>query len=308
VVAELFPGHGVSRDLDDRNEGEALRRAASGRKGDDVAARGREARQDLGLPPGRIHDHEPLDVGRLPVFVHRFDRGRTGLRDGAQRFLLDRRQAPLDVASRRLSSPHVAADRLGPILHPFDEGKDLVADLPAPGMPDQQVLGADELRDLAEDGGPSAADDEIRGDAQGRVRGDPLRRVRTAALESQHDIARRAACPLLDRGLPNHLLCEERAFGDGSPRSADFLDDDGLHILPRCGDRLGDSFDIGALAAEAYQDHRSQVGVAAQAGQNAVDAGDVHRRLAATLVVQKGNGPGNPGGDPLSHFIGANHG
>ena len=77
------------------------------------------------------------------------------------------------------------------VLPPLDDADELLADLAGRGAAGQQVLGAVDLRRLAEDGGAALLDEQVGGVAERRVGGDAGIAVGAAALQRQHDLGDR---------------------------------------------------------------------------------------------------------------------
>ena len=252
---ELVPNarQNVSRNLHHRHEGEALRGAPAGGEGDEIASRSGEPREDLGLPPGRVHHNESPDLRRLAVLIDRLDRSGARLGDGAKRLLLDGSQATLDVAAGRLAAPHVAPHGFGPAFHAVDESQDALRHIGRSGVPRQDVLGPDELGDLAQDRRTARRHHHVGSDPDRRRREKPLRRVRGAALEAE-DQLRDGVEGRLDHGRRRHqLLRQEVASRHGARLAALLLNHQAFDPLPGRADLLRHLLERDPLASETDQ-------------------------------------------------------
>ena len=96
------------------------------------------------------------------------------------------------------------------------------------GAARQQVLGAVDLRRLAEHRRAALFDQQVGGVAQRRVGGDAGIAVRAAALQRQHDLGDRHRLALRRRRLRQHLLDHGDAALDGLARAAGRLDGHGV--------------------------------------------------------------------------------
>ena len=95
---------------------------------------------------------------------------------------------------------------------------------------------------------------------------------------------------------------------DRARRAAFFLDHQPLDALPHGGDRLRHLLQHHALAAEADEQDRGEVGVLSEADQGLADPRHIHRHLAAPLVVQERRRPPHFASDPLGHLVRTDHG
>src|SRR3546814_1353393 len=85
---------------------------------------------------------------------------------------------------------HLAAVAPDVVLPPADALDQLLADGARGGAPGQQMLGAVDLRRLAQDGGAAVAHQQVGRGAQRRIGGDARIAVGAAALQGYHQLAR----------------------------------------------------------------------------------------------------------------------
>ena len=130
------------------------------------------------------------------------------------------------------------------------------------GATGEQMLGAVDLRCLAEHRRAALFDQQVGGVAERRVGGDAGVAVRTAALQRQHQFRHRHRLALHGVGVGEHLLDHLDAALDGLARSARRLDRHGAEHLVLFQvvilDQIGN---LHHLAAEADHQRADQVGV-----------------------------------------------
>ena len=125
-------------------------RAATGREHDDRAAARDLARHGDGVVARRVHVHESAPGDPLGVPDDLIERCRAGLRDRAERLLVDRRQAAGLVPGRWIVVDRGTEGRRMP-LPPPDALEELARDLRAARSAREQMLSTVDLRGLAED-------------------------------------------------------------------------------------------------------------------------------------------------------------
>src|SRR3990172_2320291 len=189
VHVRLLPGVelAVGRDLDRWGRLESEGGSSAGRERHEVAAARDLAGDGDGVIPRGVHVDEAALRHALAVADDLVERRRAGLRDGAERLLVDRRQPARLVARSR-----VVVERGSPVggvaLPPVDHVDELLRDLRAAGAPGEQVLGPVDLRRLAEDDCATLADEQVARLAETRVRGYARPAVGAAALERHHQL------------------------------------------------------------------------------------------------------------------------
>ena len=140
----------VRGDLDRRRGLEPEARAATGREHDDRAAARDLARHGDGVVARRVHVHESAPRDPLGVPDDLIERCRAGLRDRAERLLVDRRQAAGLVPGRWIVVDRGTEGRRMP-LPPPDALEELARDLRAARSAREQMLSTVDLGGLAED-------------------------------------------------------------------------------------------------------------------------------------------------------------
>ena len=134
-----------------------------------------------------------MALHRLGVVDH-IDQGRAAaLGDGAERLLVDGRQAAFLVAGRGIVVD-LGAEDAGVPLPPLDALDQLFADRAADGAARQQMLGAVDLGRFAEDAGAALGDEQIGGDAEGGVGGDAAVAVGAAAVGAEDRCLSAGSC------------------------------------------------------------------------------------------------------------------
>ncbi|GAG19718.1 unnamed protein product [marine sediment metagenome] len=95
-----------------------------------------------------------------------------------------------------------------------------------------------------------------------------------------------------------------RTLGHGGGGTAS-LNHHFFYTFARLGDSLSYSVYRYPLAAQAYQQYTSQVGVLAQGDESLGHLLQVRQQLATTCLVEEGSSPLDPLGYPTGHIVGA---
>ena len=214
VVRQAVVHFRIGRQLEAGRRFAAIDRAATGGEADHIGARGDLAGDRTGIITGAVHEHETLGVDRLAIAIDAAQIGGAALGKGAQRFFQNGGQAAGFVTGRGVVV-HGAAIALGILLPPFDPLDQLFADLAADRAAGQQMLGAIDLRGFGENAGAAMADQQVDRRAQAGVGGHAGIGVRTAALQGQGDLARRAGFAHRGIGRRQHVLDKPGAPIDG---------------------------------------------------------------------------------------------
>jgi hypothetical protein len=123
---------------------------------------------------------------------------------------------------------------------------------PTASVAARQMLGAVDLRRLAEDAGAALVHQAVNGVAQGRVRGQPGVGVRTAAVGAQHQPADRQGSAAGAVGVGQHLTEPPDPGFHGLLRAAELLDRAGHDGQSRAQVQVGgERLDLVVLAAQA---------------------------------------------------------
>ena len=188
---------------------------------------------------------------------------RAALGGRAERFLQNGRQSAGLVAGRGIVV-HLAAVPRGIVLPPVDALDQLVADLRRRRAARQQMLGAVDLRRLREDRRAAVAHQDVGGRAERRIGGDARIAVRAAALQREHQFARRRGLALRAVEDRQHRPDALDAGRDRLARAAGRLDrqalerialDDAVFLLHAA--------DLEDLAAQPDHQHAPMLGLAA---------------------------------------------
>src|SRR5262245_50349121 len=265
VGGELDGGHGLAAEDGAASRGEA----------DHVAAARDQAGDGHGVVPWGVHEDEAARGDRLAVEEHIPHGSSAPLGYAHQRLSEDGSDA-----ARRVAGSGIVVHALYPApvpLPPLVAIDELLGHRLAHRAPDEQVLGAVDLRRLREHARAAVAHELVHRPAQRGIGGDARVAVGAAAVGGEHDLGdglRRAAHRIREGEELGHL---GRRPVHRLPDPARFLDvdDHGLALrMSRGGHALFVHHDRGLVhfAAEADQDVGGHVGVLGVAGQHALES------------------------------------
>ena len=213
-----------------------------------------------------------------------------GLRDRAQRLLVDRRQ-PAQLVPRRRVVVDRGAEERGVVLPPVDAVDEVLGHLRVLGAPGQEVLAAVDLRRLAEHDGPALADDLIGGPAQTRVRGDPRPAIRAAALQRDHQFGGRDRLPLDLVGDRQDALDGGDPGLDGLGEAAVLLDREHCRLMavakPGRLDQIGR---LVHLTAEAENDVAADIRMIDDARHRPLQHSQIRRPIVRPAAALRAEG------------------
>ncbi len=193
---------GVGRNLH-RGDERPERRSAPGGEQHELAPRQGEGRSGHEVVARRLQEVEPLPAKRLGVFQHVDDLLGAALLDTTQRFLLQRGDAALLVAGRRILVDGLVVLAEIP-LEIVDQADGLLEDGTVLGAVHQNGLGAEHLGHFGEHSGAALCDEPVGKEAHERIGRDARKAVGAPALHSHDQFAAGNGLPL----KPGGILCK----------------------------------------------------------------------------------------------------
>ncbi|MNO95576.1 hypothetical protein D3C76_872210 [compost metagenome] len=276
----------VGGQLDRRRRGAAVGRATAGGEGDQVGPASHLAGGRNRVVTGGIHEHQALGAHRFRILVHIDQVAGAGLGHRTEGLLEDGGQAPGLVAGRGVVV-QFGVHALAVVFPPADAGHQFFANLAADRTAGQQVLGTVDFRGLGENRGATGGHQTVDGIAQRRVGGNAGIAIGTATLQADHQVPRTDRLALHLVGLGQQRLDLLDTGGDGFAGAADTLDGEGAQLgagLQALG--FQQAFDLVGFAAQADDQHGSEIGVYGVPGQGATQQAQgftagVHRTAGA---------------------------
>ena len=221
--------------------------------------------------------------------------------DAAQGLFLQRGDTAGLVARRGIALPDFLTHQPQSGLIAVNDLKDAVMDLRRGGAAGQNVLGADELRCLGEDGGAACGHNAVAHLADDGVGSQTAGGVGAAALSAHDQFGDGEFLLLKHGGLSHHFLGVAHSHIHSLQRTADLLDDDLLEGLVGA---LFNGFDhqihLAVFAAERHHHRAVDVGIGGIACHHVHGKLLVRGHLRTALLIVKGNGAG--------HLLGNNTG
>ena len=229
--------------------------------------------------------------------------------DAAQGLLLQAGQAAGLVAGRGVALTDFLAHQAQGVLIAVDDLKDAVVNLLVDGAAGQQVLGADELSGLRQDGGAALLDNQVAELADQGVGRQAAGGVRAAALRADNQLGHGELLLLQQGGLLHHLLGVADGHVDGLQGAAGLLDDDLLQgLVGALLDGLHHQVHLAVLAAQGHHHGAVDIGVGGIAGHNVHGELLVGSHLGAAQLVVEGDGAHHLLGDDAGGIRGADAG
>ncbi len=285
----------------------AVDAAAAGGEDADVAAAGDEAGHADRVEAGGVHEAEAWRGDGFGVAIDGHEGGVSAFGDGAEAFLVDGGEAAVFVAAGRviIEAGVVAA---GVVFPPADEVEQAFGHAGGDGAAGEQVFGAVDFGGFGEDGGSAMADEVVRGHAEGGVGGDAAMGVGAAAIGGEDEVGEGEGGAAEGIGEGQETFHGGHAGVDGFAHSAGGLDGEegggefagaeGIEV-----ELLAEEGDLGDFATEADEDVAGDIGVAGEAGEDALEEGEGFAcgQGAAALVgegddaVDAGKVPGQVG-------------
>ena len=232
--------------------------------------------------PGACRRLRPLPAEGLGVFQHVDDLLGAALLDTTQRFLLQRGDAALLVAGRRIFVDGLVVLTEIP-LEIVDQADGLLEDGTVLGAVHQDGLGAEHLGHFGEHGGAALCDEPVGKEAHERIGRDARKTVGAAALQPDAEVGQRQRPALVGAGLLDQLAAD---FESGSDLVLDLLSDEELHALVvPLADGLLEGRNLVVLAPETQDEYGTGIGMLHKSGKGAAGVGMVVAQLRTAIVV-----------------------
>jgi hypothetical protein len=201
----------------------------------------------------------------------------------AQRLLLERGDAAGDVAGRGVLGDRFAM--VGEIaLEAVHQADDFAKHARVGGAVHQQLLGAENLRNLGEDRGAARFGHDVAHPPDQRIGGEAGKAVRTAAFDAEHQLGKRRRLALRQAGGLDQRVDQRQPF-------LDFV----LRFLRAERSDIGGRIDLGqqrlhlvGFATQPDDQHAAGIGMAGQRGEDGARAGKVVAQLRAAERMDEG--------------------